>query len=338
MVGSAIVSHLKAAGHTNLVTATHAALDLIDQKAVAHFFKQEKPDYVFLAAAKVGGILANNDYPAQFIYDNLMVQTNVIHQSHCHKVKMLLFLGSSCIYPKHAPQPISEDHLLTGELEPTNEPYAIAKIAGLKMCHAYNRQYKTRYIPVMPTNLYGPNDNYDLNTSHVLPALIRKFHLARLAVQNDWDAIQKDQKIFGAIPEDVMANLKTISTNPASATFTLWGTGAPYREWLHVEDMADACLFIMNLDSNRSDSEQITSEAPLFNIGYGKDITIKELALKVAGIVGYTGAIGWDHLKPDGMPRKLLNVSQLNNIGWTPKIKLTQGIKTTYATYLARSL
>lgn len=336
MVGSAIVRHLKAQGYTNLVTAPHAQLDLIDQKAVSQFFNKKQPEYVFLAAAKVGGIFANNRYPAQFIYDNLMVQSNVIHASFKNNVKRLLFLGSSCIYPKHAPQPIQEAHLLTGELEPTNEPYAVAKIAGLKMCHAYNRQYGTCFIPVMPNNMYGPNDNYDLETSHVLPAFIRKFHLARLASKNDQGTITKDEKVFGAIPDDVKMMLNAISKNPDQGAVALWGSGAPFREWLHVDDLAEACLFIMNLDADRLDAASPAPQSPLFNIGWGQDLTIKELAVKVAGIVGYAGKIDWDTSKPDGTPRKLLDVYRMTRLGWSPKIRLDQGIKAAYDDYLAR--
>lgn len=287
MVGSAIVRRLQQAGFHNLLTRSSAELDLRNQSAVAAFFEAERPEYVFLAAAKVGGILANNTYRAEFLYDNLMIQNNVIHQSHVHGVKKLLFLGSSCIYPKMAPQPLKEEYLLTGLLEPTNEPYAIAKIAGIKMCDAYRSQYGSNFISVMPTNLYGPNDNYDLQHSHVLPAMLRKFHEAKL--------------------------------NGAAAV-TLWGSGSPLREFLHADDMADACVYLM----------QSFDEAGFVNIGVGEDISIKELAELIRGIVGYEGTIVWDAEKPDGTPRKLMDVSKLKGLGWQAKIGLEEGIRAVY--------
>ena len=287
MVGSAIVRRLQKEGYNNLVTRTSEQLDLRNQEAVARFFESEKPDYVFLAAAKVGGIVANNTYRADFSYDNLTIQNNLIHQSFLHKVTKLAFLGSSCIYPKLAPQPLSEESLLTGLLEATNEPYAIAKIAGEKMCDAYRAQYGCNFISLMPTNLYGPNDNYDLEKSHVLPALIRKFHTA------------KEQ----GLPEVV-----------------IWGTGTPLREFLHVDDLADACLFLMNT----------YNEAGLINVGTGTDLSIKDLAMLVAKIVDYQGRLIFDTSKPDGTPRKLMDVSKLTNLGWQAKIDLEQGIKMTY--------
>ena len=287
MVGSAIVRRLQKEGYNNLVTRTSEQLDLRNQEAVARFFESEKPDYVFLAAAKVGGIVANNTYRADFIYDNLTIQNNIIHQSFLHKVTKLAFLGSSCIYPKLAPQPLSEESLLTGLLEATNEPYAIAKIAGIKMCDAYRSQYGCNFISLMPTNLYGPNDNYDLEKSHVLPALIRKFHTA------------KEQ----GLPEVV-----------------IWGTGTPLREFLHVDDLADACLFLMNT----------YNEAGLINVGTGTDLSIRDLAMLVAKIVDYQGRLIFDISKPDGTPRKLMDVSKLTKLGWQAKIDLEQGIKMTY--------
>ncbi len=287
MVGSAIVRRLQKDGFVNLLLRGREELDLLDQSAVRRFFETEKPDFVFLAAAKVGGILANNTYRAQFIYENLQIQNNIIHSAYLSGVKKLLFLGSSCIYPKHAPQPMKEEHLLTGPLEPTNEPYAIAKIAGIKMCQAYNDQYGTDFISVMPTNLYGPNDNFDLQTSHVLPALIRKFHEAKV---QQAPAVQ------------------------------IWGTGSPKREFLHVDDLADACLFLMQ---NYSGNDFV-------NIGVGQDISIKELALLIKQIVGYTGELTFDTSKPDGTPRKLLDVSRLNKLGWSAKITLEDGIAETY--------
>lgn len=290
LVGSAIVRALRSNGYRNLLLRTSKELDLRDSAAVQSFFQQNRPDYVFLAAAKVGGILANSKYPAEFIYDNLMIQTNVIHSAYLAGVKKLLFLGSSCIYPKHAPQLMREDHLLTGPLEPTNEPYAVAKIAGIKMCQAYNRQYGTRFISVMPTNLYGPNDNFDLETSHVLPALIRKFHEAR---ENQ------------------------------SPYVVVWGTGRPRREFLHVDDLAEACLFLM---------DHYDEDEPI-NIGTGEDLTISELVGIIKDVVGYLGEVKYDTSKPDGTPRKLLDVSRIRKLGWSPKIGLEEGIRMTYAWY-----
>jgi len=287
MVGSAILKNLKGKGFTNFVLKNSSELDLRDTVKVKEFFEQEKPEYVFLAAAKVGGIVANNTYRAEFLYENLMIQNNVIHQSHLSGVKKLMFLGSSCIYPKLAPQPLKEDYLLTGELEPTNEPYAIAKIAGIKMCDAYRSQYGSNFISVMPTNLYGENDNYDLNNSHVLPAMLRKFHEAKV----------------NGIPE-----------------VTLWGTGAPMREFLNSTDMGDACVFLM----------ENYNEPGLINIGTGKDLTIKELAEKIKDITNFEGNIVWDTSKPDGTPRKLMDVDKLTNLGWKYKIELEDGIKKVY--------
>lgn len=287
MAGSAIRRRLAKEGFASLVFRTSSELDLRDQKGVAEFFAAEKPEYVFLAAAKVGGIMANNTYRAEFLYDNLMIQSNVIHESWKIGVKKLLFLGSSCIYPKLAPQPLKEEYLLTGLLEPTNEPYAIAKIAGIKMCDAYRSQYGCSFISVMPTNLYGSNDNYDLNNSHVLPALLRKFHEAK---------------------------------EKGSEEVIVWGTGNPRREFLHVDDMADACLFLMeNYD-----------EPGLINIGVGKDLSIKELAGLIAGITGFKGRITFDTTKPDGTPRKLMDVSKLTNLGWRASISLKEGIERVY--------
>lgn len=287
MVGSAILRNLEAAGYTNFVLRTSSELDLRNQQAVADFFAQEKPDYVFLAAAKVGGIIANNTFRADFIYENMMIQSNVIHQAYVHQVKKLLFLGSSCIYPKMAPQPLKEDYLLTGLLEPTNEPYAIAKIAGIKMCDAYRSQYGCNFISVMPTNLYGPNDNYDLNNSHVLPALLRKFITAK---------------------------------NSGAPTVNMWGTGSPKREFLHADDLAAACVYLMNT----YDAEG------LVNIGVGEDVSILELAQLVQKIVGYKGTIQTDPSKPDGTPRKLMDVAKLTALGWKAQISLEEGIQRVY--------
>jgi GDP-L-fucose synthase len=287
MVGSSILRALQSRSHTNFVLKTSSELDLRNQQAVANFFAKEKPEYVFLAAAKVGGIVANNTYRGDFIYENLMIQSNVIHHAYLNGVKKLLFLGSSCIYPKMAPQPLKEEYLLTGLLEPTNEPYAVAKIAGIKMCDAYRDQYHCNFISVMPTNLYGPNDNYDLNNSHVLPALLRKFITAK---QNGSDSVK------------------------------IWGSGSPMREFLHADDLADACLFLMdNFD-----------EAGLVNIGVGEDISILDLAKLVKKIVGFQGEIITDTSKPDGTPRKLMDVSKLNELGWKATISLEEGVKKVY--------
>ncbi|MBE0491239.1 MAG: GDP-L-fucose synthase [Sulfurospirillum sp.] len=311
LVGSAIVKNLESRGYTNLITKTHKELDLINQQAVAEFFEQEKPEFVILAAAKVGGIVANNTYRADFIYENLQIQNNVIHQSFVHGVKKLLFLGSTCIYPKNAPQPMSEDSLLTSPLEYTNEPYAIAKIAGIKMCESYNIQYGTNFISVMPTNLYGPNDNFDLETSHVLPALLRKIHEAK---------INNEPKV------------------------EIWGSGNPRREFLYSEDMADACVFLMQnrdfkdvvesyiSDSCTSGCEQITNTH--INIGTGEDISIKELAYLIKDIVGYRGELYFNTDKPDGTMVKLTDPSKLHALGWKHKVELEDGIKTVYEWYL----
>ena len=298
LVGSAIVRRLQSEGFAKLIVRSHKELDLMRQAEVEAFFKAEKPEYVFLAAAKVGGILANNTYPAEFIYQNLLVESNVIHSAYDAGVKKLLFLGSSCIYPKDCPQPMKEEYLLSGKLEPTNEPYAIAKIAGIKMCESYNRQYGTKFVSVMPTNVYGPGDNFDLETSHALPALIRKFHEAKTS---DESRVTSDEK-----------------------TVTIWGTGAPRREFLHVDDLADACVFIMkHYDENK-----------MINIGVGKDITISELSELIKQIVEFKGRIRYDHSKPDGTPRKLMDVSRLKFLGWEPKITLREGIEKTYRWYV----
>jgi GDP-L-fucose synthase len=331
MVGSAIVRKLAEDGYANLVTRTHAELDLIRQDQVEAFFETEKPDYVFLAAAKVGGIWGNNSYPAQFIHENLAIQTNIINASFTHKAKKLLFLGSACIYPKLCPQPIKEAYLLSDYLEPTNKPYAVAKIAGIAMCQAYNRQYNTRYISVMPNNLYGTHDNFNLETSHVLPALIRKFHLAKLAAAGNWDGIKKEESTYGYIPDDIKSAIginpstnQPINSSTHQPAVLLWGTGAPRREFLHVDDLADACLFLMR---NYHESE-------IINVGWGKDQSIRELAELVSDIVGFKGNIRWDSDKPDGTPQKLLDVSRLQSLGWQPKIRLESGIRQVYQWYL----
>jgi len=335
LVGSAIVRKLNSEGYTHIITRTHGELDLIRQEQVETFFKKEKPDYVFLAAAKVAGIWGNNMYPAQFIYENMVIQTNIIHASYLYEVKKLLFLGSSCIYPKICPQPIKEEFLLSDYLEPTNEPYAVAKIAGIKMCQSYNRQYKTRYISVMPNNLYGPNDNFNLETSHVLPALIRKFHLAKLAAAGDWEGVQKDETTHGPIPDDIKISMgldpstnQPINQSTNQPSVILWGTGSPRREFLHVDDLSDACLFLMK---HYDESEPI-------NIGWGKDQTIRDLAESIAEIVGYNGSVKWDSGKPDGTPRKLLDVSRLTEKGWQAKISLEDGIRQVYRWYLGEAV
>jgi len=295
LVGSAIIRALEKTGRTNLLLRDRTALDLTNQTQVNDFFAVEKPEYVFLAAAKVGGIQANNTYRGEFIYNNLTIQTNVIEAARCYDVKRLLFLGSSCIYPRHCPQPMREDYLLTAPLEPTNEPYAIAKIAGIKMCEAYNYQYHTNFISVMPTNLYGPQDNFNLETSHVLPALLRKVHEAKIA---------------------------------GAETVTIWGTGTPKRELLHVDDMAAACIFMMNQEDFKD----------TINIGSGEEVTIRQLAELICEIVGFKGKIIFDPSKPDGTPRKLLDISRLKQLGWRPQIKLKDGIRETYQWFIKNYL
>ncbi|MBK7627815.1 MAG: GDP-L-fucose synthase [Bacteroidales bacterium] len=383
MVGSAIHRNLVTKGFSNFVFTPFPQFDLTDQKTVADFFAKEKPEYVILAAAKVGGIVANNTYRAQFLYENLMIQNNIIHQSYVNRVKKLLFLGSSCIYPKNCPQPIKEEYLLTGDLEYTNEPYAIAKIAGIKMCESYNIQYGTNFISVMPTNLYGPNDNYNLETSHVLPALIRKMHLGKCLENNDWDALRKDLNKYPiegvnetSSESDIMNILSkygikyTSETEyPESSTehpapsiqhpvsITLWGTGSPFREFLYVDDLADACVFLMenvnyadlfdkypapstqhpasSFMSSEPDAPRPKPHADIknthINIGTGKDLTIKELAELIRDIVGFNGMIDWDYSKPDGTYRKLLDVGKINLLGWKEKIELEEGIMKVYS-------
>jgi len=325
LVGSAIVRRLESEGYRNLLVRKSSDLDLRNQADVDMFFLEERPEYVFLAAAKVGGIYANDTYPADFIRDNLQIQTNVIDAAHRNAVKRLLFLGSSCIYPKLAPQPILESRLLTGVLEPTNESYAIAKIAGIKMCQAYHKQYGFDAISLMPTNLYGPNDNFDLNNSHVLPALIRKFHLAKLAMEGNELAIKEDEARYGEIPNDIRTNLNL--DNSSLPRVMLWGSGSPYREFLHVDDMADGCLFVMQMKVRDG------SIPRLFNVGCGSDITIRELAVLVQRIVGYGGEVVWDQSKPDGVLRKLLDVGLLKEYGWRSSVVLEAGIKKVYESY-----
>jgi len=344
LVGSAIVRKLREKGYTNIITKDKSEVDLRRQEEVERFFEKEKPDYVFLAAAKVGGILANNTYPAEFIYDNLAIALNVIHSAYKYRVKKLLNLGSSCIYPKYAPQPMKEEYLLTGSLEPTNEAYAIAKISAIKLVRYYNQQYGTNFISVMPTNLYGPNDNFNLETSHVLPALIRKFHLAKLLEQGEIEGIKKDFRKypigFGLDKEidfndndsilKVLSKLGIVSL-ASKVSLTIWGSGEVYREFLYVDDLADACVYLMeNIDA--PDMAKLCSDY-FVNVGTGKDITIKDLAILIKDIVGFKGEITHDLTKPDGTPRKLLDVSKINQLGWKAKTSLEEGILKTYEEY-----
>lgn len=345
MVGSAIHRNLKKRGYKNFVFTPYPEYDLTNQQQTIDFFKKEKPDYVFLAAAKVGGILANSTYKADFIYENLMISTNIIHASYKYRVKKLLNMGSSCIYPKLAPQPLKEEYLLSGILEPTNEPYAIAKISAIKMCRYFNEQYDTNFISVMPTNLYGPGDNYNLETSHVLPAMLRKTHLAKCLENNDWNSIRKDlnkypiKNINGKASDEVIIKILSkygISLIPHSTNYTLhssnvslklWGTGSPRRELLYSDDLADAVIFLMN-NYNAKDIGEFV------NIGTGNDLTIKELAEMIKNIVGFKEKIEWDNSKPDGTPQKLLNVDRLHKLGWVYKYSLKDGIDIDYKLYL----
>jgi GDP-L-fucose synthase len=301
LAGSALVRQLQARGYRNLVTRTHAELDLIDSRAVREFFQHEHPEVVVLAAAKVGGIVANNSYPADFVFQNLAIQNNVLHEAWKAGVRDLLFLGTSCIYPRDCPQPIKEEYLLTGPLEPTNRPYALAKIAGIEMCWSFNRQYGTRYLCVMPNNMYGPGDNYDLQTSHVLPALIRKFHEAKVGREK---------------------------------TVVLWGSGTPRREFVYSDDMADACIYLMNLPEQQIAAAFSPQHPPLFNIGHGEDQTIGELAEVIKGIVESDAGVVYDRSKPDGTPRKLLDSGKLSALGWRPKVSLEEGLRLAYASFL----
>jgi GDP-L-fucose synthase len=370
LAGSALLRSLTAKGYANIITRTHAELDIENQTAVDRFFAAEHPEYVLLAAAKVGGIYANFTYPVDFLLRNLRIETNVIEASWRYDVQGLLFLGSSCIYPKLAPQPLKEEYVLTGPLEATNEPYAIAKIAGIELCEAYNRQFGARFLSVMPTNLYGFNDNYDLESSHVLPALIRKFHLAKLATQGDWSGIKHDEAIHGPIPADFFSALKGTG-NPGEASphpmaagapdgkpgpvVKLWGSGSPRREFLFSDDLADACVFLMNhlddLFGNNDEHPSFTggdatppypvhrssfASRHLINVGRGEDLTIGELAEVIAGIVGYQGPVVWDRTKPDGTPQKLLDVSRITTLGWKPRTPLEEGIRRAYRDYRER--
>lgn len=340
LVGSAIWKNLIARGYTNLIGKTHHEVDLMDSVAVARFFAEEQPDYVFLAAAHVGGIIANNKYRADFIYRNLQIQNNVIGESWRNGVKKLLFLGSTCIYPKDAPQPILEDALLTGQLEYTNEPYAIAKIAGLKMCESFNLQYGTNFIAVMPTNLYGPNDNFDLERSHVLPAMVRKMHLAKALMNGDWDAIRKDldsRPIEGVSGQK--SNKEIIDLlgkyGISESQLWLWGTGKPMREFLWSEEMADACVYIMEkVEFNDLKGTNIEVRNCHINIGTGKEISIRDLAYLIKETTGYTGEILFDESKPDGTIRKLTDVNKLNSLGWKHSIEIDEGVQRMYKWYL----
>lgn len=376
LVGSAIVKELKKKGYTNLIFRTHKELDLTSQQDVSHFFDEEKPDYVFLAAAKVGGIVANNTYRADFIYENLMIQNNVIHQAYIHGVKKLLFLGSTCIYPKECPQPMKEEYLLTSPLEYTNEPYAIAKIAGIKMCESYNIQYKTNFIAVQPTNLYGPNDNFDLEKSHVLPALLRKVHLGKVLENNDWETIRKDlnklpiEGIDGTASEvSILEKLSKygvriqeqkghfdrmgeISRDKNEVEVEIWGSGKPMREFLWSEDMANACVYVMeninfddivekehhskSLEPELKESFQLNNEIrnTHINIGTGKEVTVKKLADTIKEAVGFQGNFYFNSTKPDGTMRKLTDTSKLHSLGWKHSIELQEGIQQMYQWYL----
>lgn len=354
LVGSAIMNNLQQKGYVNLITRSFDELDLTDQSKVTAFFEHEKPEFVFLAAAKVGGIMANNIYRAQFIYENLQIQNNIIHQAYLNGVKKLLFLGSSCVYPKNAPQPMPEDCLLTGELEYTNEPYAIAKIAGMKMCESYNLQYGTDFISVMPTNLYGYNDNFNLETSHVLPALLRKIHLGKCLETGDHREIRND--LIRNKTEGITINtedhelldylgrfgISEITQNGSrNVRLSLWGTGNPLREFLWVEDMADACVFVMENYSfsdvrvGRGSNANAEIRNTHINIGSGKEISIRDLAFLVKEVVGFKGEIAFDTSKPDGTPRKLLDVSRLNTLGWQAKTTLRDGIAAVYRHYIS---
>lgn len=351
LVGSALTRNLQRRGYTNLIFRNLEELDLMDYRAVEAFFKAERPEYAILAAAKVGGIIANNVYRADFIYQNIQIQNNVIY--HCYKygVKKLVFLGSSCIYPKNAPQPLKEEYLLTSDLEYTNEPYAIAKIAGIKMCESFNLQYGTNFISVMPTNLFGPNDNFDLEKSHVLPAVIRKMHLGKALQENDMVSLRKDlnkypiEGVNGSASEpEIIQKLNKygIRTEGEKTTIQFWGTGTPKREFLHSDDLADAVIYIFE----NIDFEDLVTDKSLFdqevkniknthiNIGRGTDVTIRELVEMIKSIVGYTGNIEWDSSKPDGTPQKLMDVSKLNALGWRPKLSLEEGIRKVYEFYL----
>lgn len=354
LVGSAIVRRLRLGGYSNLLLRSRREVDLLDQQGVFAFLESEKPDYVVIAAAKVGGIVANNTYRAEFIYENLVIETNIIHGSYLAGVRNLLFLGSSCIYPKFAPQPMPEDCLLSGELEYTNEPYAIAKIAGIKLCENYNLQYGTNYLSVMPTNLYGTNDNFDLEKSHVLPALLRKFHLGKCLMNADWHAVRRDldrlpvegvsgscddAEILDALSRyGISLSHNALSSNESPlATVTIWGSGNPQREFLYSDDLADACVFVMENVNFRDAREEGDREVrnTHINIGTGKDLSIRQLAELIMKVTGYNGNIAFDSSKPDGTQRKLLDVTALQRLGWRYRVELEEGIRRMYAGYLS---
>jgi GDP-L-fucose synthase len=340
LVGSAILRNLKKMGYTKLLTRTSKELDLRVQASTERFFEKEQPEYVFLSAAKVGGILSNNTYKADFIYDNIMIAANVIHSAYTYRVKKLLNLGSSCIYPKFSPQPMKEDYLLTGSLEPTNEPYAVAKISAIKLCRYFNEQYGTNFLSVMPTNLYGPHDNFNLETSHVLPALIRKMYLGKCLQNDDFNTMRKDLQKYPIRKYDIskinnkeIANLLSgfgikAGSSSLSTVVEIWGSGKPYREFLYVDDLADACVFLMEHYDYKNIGEFI-------NIGAGKDIEIRDLAELVKDTIGFEGKIKYDLSKPDGTPRKLLDSSRITSLGWKPKTSLEEGIKKTFQWYIS---
>lgn len=341
LVGSAILRRLKQEGFSNLLTATRDQLDLRDQAAVNYWFRANRPEFVFLVAGTVGGIWANATHPAEFIYDNMMIHATVVHAAYVFNVNKLLYLGSSCIYPRKCPQPIKEEYLLTNLLEPTNESYAIAKIAGIKLCQAYHHQYGCNFISGMPTNLYGPNDNFDLTSSHVLPALIRKFHLSKMAAQGRWDEMAVDETLFGPIPEDLRLSLGMINQTCTSVagrpqSVVIWGSGTPRREFLHVDDLADACLHMMRHYAPYPQGSPISQKNIVdhLNIGSGVDQTIRELAEAVQTIVYPEANLIFDHTKPDGSPQKLLDITRLRALDWTPKTGLAEGIAQTYNWYL----
>ncbi len=356
LVGSALLRRLEAKGYSNIVFRTHSDLDLEDPLQVRNFFAAENPEFVVHAAGKVGGIFANSTYPVDFLLRNIRMLTNVIEAAWRYGVKGFLCLGSSCIYPKLAPQPMKEQYLLSGSLETTNEPYAIAKIVGIELCEAYNRQYGARFLSVMPTNLYGPNDTYDLQNSHVLPAFIRKFHLAKSAARGEWEAIARSEAAYGPIPDDFAANLMAISkfnghdipesfgrrtegAVPPTPAIKLWGTGSARREFLYSDDLADACVLLMQKLDRLFEGpapREFTASNHLINIGYGEDTTIRELAEQIAAIVGFEGSLDWDATKPDGTPRKLLDSQKIYGIGWLPSTPLEQGVRLAYADYLSK--
>lgn len=344
MAGSAIVRELQRQGYSNLVTRTHAELDLEDATATRQFFEQERPEIVFLAAARVGGIHANNSYPVDFLISNLLIEANICRAAHASQVNRLIFLGSSCIYPRDCPQPIKEEYLLTGPLEATNRPYALAKIAGIEMCWSYNRQYGTKWLAAMPTNLYGPGDSYDLNNSHVMPAFIRKLHLAKLAQQGDLAGIMQNEATLGKIPDDVKAMLGLEPEAPITQSSVLsprdsvilWGTGTPRREFLYVDDLANALVFLAMLDEEHYSALVAPELCPLINVGTGVDLTIRELAETVAQVVGYQGGFVQDASRPDGTMRKVMDVKRMHELGWREKVGLREGIATAYNEFSRR--